>query len=385
MRLPRLWSALLLCGLAAGCAGSQDPDSGKAGVEKRVERAVALLEERYDSGGPGVAYAVTWRGETMASGGIGYADLEWGVAATDSTVMRIGSLSKSITAIGVLQLVEEGRLDLDAPVSRYAPDLPAHLGGVTMRQLLSHRSGIAEHAFDEALIPYIWQPMTTEQIIETQAGKPVMFPPGTDYEYVNFNYVVVAHVVENITGRSFVDWVNEEIFAANGLRDSHYDENARVIRNRAAFYTEQEGQVVHAAAIDMSHVSAAGALLSSARDMASWAHSLSAGELVATDLLTEAWEPAPLPNGEPTTYGLGFNVGSLGGERLIWHTGLTPGGQGAFGLAPDSEVFFVVLSNGFHLPRTGELMTDVMTILLGRRMSRSGAIRKSGQPADNLR
>ena len=333
-------------------------------MQRRAETAVHIIKEGVSEDGPGMAYLIAHQGKTLVSGGIGKAHLEWNIPMTADTVSRLGSISKPITAIAILQLVEQGQLELDKPVATYAPNLPAHMGAATMRQILSHRSGIAEHAFDESLIPFIWQPMTTEKIIELQEGKPQDFEPGTKYEYVNFNYVLAAHVVEKVTEKSFVEFANQEIFAANNLHHSHYDQNEAIIPHRADFYTEQDGVVVNAAAVDMSHVSAAGALLSSANDMAKWAQLLVDGQLVNKATLEAAWTPLPLSDGTPTSYGLGFNMEEMAGERIIWHTGMTPGAHAAFELAPESEVFIILLSNGFHLPSTGKLADEMMMVML---------------------
>lgn len=102
-------------------------------------------------------------------------------------------------------------------------------------------------------------------------------------------------------------------------------------------------------------MSAAGALLSSVTDMAQWMKLLVTIKLVSNETRQDAWTAKPLPDGSPTSYGLGFNIEEMAGEPLIWHTGLTPGSQAAFEYATESEIFIVLLGNGFHLPSTGSL------------------------------
>jgi len=104
--------------------------------------------------------------------------------------------------------------------------------------------------------------------------------------------------------------------------------------------------------------------MSSAMDMARWSQLLAENKLISKTALAEAWTPAPLPDGTATEYGLGFNVSELAGERLIWHNGLTPGSQSAFGYTPESGIFIAVLSNGFYLPSTTKLMEEMMTIMV---------------------
>lgn len=354
---------LASCVFLVGCSTVKPPLPTT--LEKRATLAVSLFNEAYaDDSGPGAAFLISHDGEVLASNAIGYADLEWEAQLTDETLLRLGSISKPITSIAVLQLVEKGMLDIDTPISGYAPNLPAQIGAVTLRQLMSHRSGLAEHVFNPALLPFIWQPMTTDQIIDLQKEEPVNFKPDEQYEYVNFNYVVVAHIIEKVTGRSYVDFINEDVFSALGMTNSRYDQNNIIIPGRAEFYDEQEGFLANTAAVDLSHVSAAGALLSSVKDMNHWAHLLNSGGLVSATTLKEALIPAPLPDGAPTTYGLGFNIGDPNSDKMIWHNGLTPGAQGAMALEPEAGIFIIVLSNGFHLPNTTKVMRRMMAAML---------------------
>ncbi|MEO2177233.1 MAG: serine hydrolase domain-containing protein [bacterium] len=333
---------------------------------QRAAKAAALVENLYEPGNPGASYLISQGGKVLASGGVGMANVEWGIAMTDTTVSRLGSMSKSLTAIAVLQLVEQGKIDLDVPISQYATELPSYMRAVSTRQLLSHRSGLPDHAFDEGLIPLIWTPMTTAEIIDFQKDKAPDFEPGTQYEYVNFNYVVIAHLIEQITGRSFIEFANEEIFRSNGMTASAYDQPTAIIPQRAESYDHRDG-VKHSADLDLSHVSAAGALLSSSSEMAHWFNRLVDGDIVSAETLQIAWTPEPLPDETATQYGLGFNISEIEGERYIWHTGLTPGAQGAFGYLPDSELFVIVLSNEFTWPApTGALVDDMIKVMLGK-------------------
>ena len=332
-------------------------------MAQRALHAASRAIETYDETGPGAAYVVSKDGEILASGGVGIADMEWSLKITDETVFRLGSISKTITAVAVLQLAEQGLIDLDLAIAAYVPDLPTQMGAVTMRQLMSHRSGLAEHVWNPDILPFVWQPVTTQQMIDLQKNMPIDFKPGEQYNYVNFNYLVVAHVIEQVTGQTYVDFVNDH-FAAQAMPNSHYDWHDTIIPGRAEFYDKRDGAILNSQEVDLTHVSAAGALMSSAKDMAHWAQLLVDGELISAIALREAWTAAPLPNGTSTKYGLGFNVGELAGEKLIWHNGLTPGSQSAFSIAPDQGLFVAVLSNGFYLPNSTNLIDEMMTIMI---------------------
>ncbi len=351
------------CVFVSGCVTSDLVSPPDGVLAQRANLAAAHAISQYDATGPGAAYAISKDGVILASGGVGLADLEWGAKITDETVFRLGSISKTITAIAVLQLVEKGMIDLDKKIKTYAPDLPDEMGAVSMRQLMSHRSGLAEHVWNPDLLPFIWQPVSTQQMIDLQKDEPVEFAPGEQYNYVNFNYVVVAHIIERVTGKSYVEFINE-FFAAQEMPNSHYDWHDAIIPGRAEFYDQRDGVILNSQEVDLTHVSAAGALMSSAMDMAHWVTALAGNELISAAALDEAWSPAALPDGTPTDYGLGFNVTEFAGETLVWHTGLTPGSQGAFDFAPEQGLFVVVLSNGFYLPNAGKLVDEMMRIML---------------------
>jgi CubicO group peptidase (beta-lactamase class C family) len=354
-----LLGCINLSGLSSNAAGA----ASRSVMEMRARKVTAHIANTYDKDKPGAAYIVVHKGRTLVSGAVGRANMEWDIPLTDDTVFRLGSMSKTLTAVAVLQLVEQDVIDLDVAIVTYAPDLPPQIGAVTMRQLMSHRSGLAEHAWNPALLEFIWQPMTTDKVIELQKDVAVEFPPGEKYNYVNFNYVVVANVIEKVTGRTYVEFINDW-FASLNMPDSQYDWHNAIIPRRAEFYDEKDGQVQNAADIDLSHVSAAGALMSSTTDMAHWAQLLTSGKLISEAALAEAWAPAPLPDGSITKYGLGFNVAELEGRRQIWHNGLTPGSQGAFCIMPEDNLFVVILSNGFYLPNASILMDEMTTIML---------------------
>lgn len=332
-------------------------------LDDRVKIAVNHIRAKYQPEEPGAAYAILKDGEIIAVGAVGKADIEWGLDNALDTVFRLGSISKTLTAVAVLQLVEKGLLDLDTPVSSYAPDLPDQFGVVTLRQLLSHRSGLAEHAWNPDILPFIWQPVTTGEIIEVQKTIPVDFPQGEKYAYSNFNYVLVPHIIEQVTGKSYRDFINEQ-FDRQSMKNSHYDWHDTIIINRAEFYDQKDGVVLNAQDVDLNHISAAGALMSSALDMAHWAGLLLSDQLITRASRLEAWTPKPLPDGTPTKYGLGFNIGEIESEEFIWHNGLTPGSQSAMGFVPEKGLFVVILSNGFYLPNTTKTLREVISILL---------------------
>ncbi len=335
-------------------------------TEETTRQMTAFLGETYPNGaGPGASVLVACRGETLYSYNAGMANIEWRQPISSTTSFRLGSISKPLVSVAVLQLVEEGAVGLDAPISTYVDRLPTYMRPVTVRQLLTHTSGLPDILLTPTLLPFARDWVSTRQIIDLQAKTPPRAEPGEAYDYSNFNYVLIAALLEGVSGRPFHEYVDTEVFEPLGMPRSHFDTRRAILEERAQGYeTSPFGELLLSENIDMSHASAAGALLSSAQDLSRWGHLLMSGELLDHRTLEAAWSPQELPNGELSSYGLGFNVGTENGRRVIWHNGLASGFQAAFSLYPDEELTVVVLSNGFHLPNTTRAMDRVASLAL---------------------
>ncbi len=355
--------AVSILALAAGQkadACSIDTLSGK-----KVEQVRELLASRYPDGeGPGAAVVVACDGTVLLSHNSGMANVEWRQPISGTTSFRVGSISKPLTAVAVLQLAERGAVDLDEPVSTYVPLLPDYMRPVTVRQLLSHTSGLPDILLTPSLLPLARDWVSVHQVIDMQAATPPRQAPGLAFDYSNFNYVLLTALLEAVTDTPYPEYM-DRTFASLGLTRSRYDARRSILPERAQGYeTNAFGALVNSENIDMSHAAAAGALLSSAGDLARWSHLLVTGALLTPETLAEAWSPRALPDGSTPSYGLGFNVSRENGRRVVWHNGLASGFQAAFSIYPDHGLVVVVLSNGFHLPNTTESMDAVADIVL---------------------
>ncbi|NVJ96537.1 MAG: beta-lactamase family protein [Alphaproteobacteria bacterium] len=315
-------------------------------VQQRLDGALAEIARDYPAGGPGLSFYADLGDGLIAKGSFGLANIEWGIPLDSKALHRIGSVSKSVTAIAALDLFEQRMLSLDAPISTFAPTLPPHMGERSMRQLLSHTSGLAEHAFNEKLLPHIWRPIPTDKIIEIEANTRPEFTPGAQYQYSNFNYVLVAHVLEQVTGQSFEHFIGSYLGRHN--IDGQYDNQDKITPYRAEFYNQLGGELINTPAVDLSHVSAAGAILMSLEGMQAWGKKLMEGELANAGLVEIAWAPTKLLDGSQTAYGLGFNIGQFCGEKVLWHTGATPGARAVYAFFPNSGRQIVLLSNAYR-------------------------------------
>jgi len=333
--------------------------------DNRLAAIETYISERYPDEGAGVSVLISVDGETQLVINRGMANLEWDMPNGTDVAYRLGSISKPITAVALLSMAEQEFIDIDAPVGDYIADLPPHMARVTIAQLMSHTSGLADHVFNEDLMPFIRSGMTVPDVIEMQRDVPPNFAPGAQYEYVNFNYTLLGYLIELVSGMSYSDYMEQDVFAANDMPYSANDDRREIVPHRAQNYTVENDIFLHAENVDMSHVGAAGQLLGSPTDLAHWFDLLMADELISATDRERAWTVVQPSDGEPGGYGLGFNVSERNGRQFIWHTGLTPGAHGAVGVYPDDKMVIVVLGNGFHLPSTGTAMRWIADEVVG--------------------
>ena len=322
----------------AGAAAAQPADL--------TARADAILEATYPADGPGAAVVITRGGRTIYSGGRGLADLETREPITRDSVFRLGSITKQFTAAAILQLVQQGRISLDDPISRFFPDYPQPGASASVRQLLNHTSGIASYT----AIPG-WmveantnRPYTTAQMMALFRDLPLRTPPGQEWDYNNSGYVLLGAIIERVTGRPWFEAI-ERMTGRLGIRTIRYGSDAKAERAAVRGYTVADGKVRPAVPIHMSVPHAAGGLVGSVGDLARWADALHHGRVVSPPLYTAMTTPAALPGGETVPYGFGVRFGEVRGHNTIEH------GGGIFGFGtesiyiPSKDVFVAIFAN----------------------------------------
>lgn len=352
--------AFLLSGLGVP-GGAQVPQA-------RIDAVRDMMADAYGGSAPGGAVMVMDRSGVVLAEGFGLADLEWEQAVDERTSFRVGSVSKVITAVAILQRVERGQIRLDAQVSAYLPDLPGHLGVPTVRQLLTHTSGLPDHFARPRMQEIMRNPISFSQLVDLMADAEFSFEPGTQWAYSNFGYVLLGGVLEatDPAGRDYGTIIEQDIFGPLGMRNSHYDRQSRVIPRRARGYDHDGFVPINTITFETSTVTAAGALMLSAEDYGLFSRALLNGQLVELETLHTAWQDIQLPDGAMTGYGLGFNVGTLLGETAIFHSGSISGFQSTWVHLPGPQLTIAVMSNGYYRPNTTMMANQALATLLGQ-------------------
>lgn len=327
--------------LAAGLIVAQSSSKSVLSPQQYQE----LLEAHFDKEGPGASVLVAKKGNIVYRGGIGKANLELDIPMNENHVHRIGSITKQFTAVAILMLLEQGKLDLQDKIEKHIPNYPTQGKTITVEHLLTHTSGIRSMTGMPDFFNNARKDMTTAEMMDYFKNEPMDFAPGEEYRYNNSGYYLLGVIIENISGMTYADFIQRNIFDKVGMDHSHYGSFQEIVPNRAAGYQKQSGTYVNAPYLSMTLPFAAGSLLSNVLDLYKWNRALLSNQLLKQETLQKAYTPYVLNNGKPIDYGYGWGVGSLFGSPAIQHGGGIHGflTQGIF--LPEEDVFVAVFSN----------------------------------------
>lgn len=352
-------AALLLLGAplagVAGCAARATPPSGSVAspvarpdpaLAARIDSAVRAAVERRSV--PAAAVALLRRDTLVFAGGYGVADRERGTPVTAETIFQIASTTKPFTAMAVIMLAEEGKLDLDAPAARYLTWLPARYNGVTVRPLLTHTSGVVRDLRRANVDEF-----TAEEFRRRLEERPASFAPGARWEYSNTGYTLLSLVVEAVSGREFGMFLRERIFEPLGMHHTGYRAPERDDGRHAAGYDLVDGQLVRAPHVFSGWGNSG--IESTVLDLARWAAALQRGALLRAESYRVMLERGRLGSGEAADfefggarsgYGFGWFLTSYRGAELRTHGGAIAGFSSIVNWFPRDGWTVIVLSNG---------------------------------------
>jgi CubicO group peptidase (beta-lactamase class C family) len=321
-----------------------------------------IRSEMEENNIPGVAVAVASRGRLVHVGTYGMANVELRVPVSDSSVFEIGSISKQFVAAAAMLLVEDGRLGLDDPIHQYLTDLPSEWLGVTVRQLLTHTSGIPDYEEIQTYEAYRFR-FTPEQIIRVAHSRPMDFEPGTGWYYSNTGYFLLSLIVERIEGQPLNTVLQERIFGPLDMTQTRMADPEDIIPHRASgYWVDRMGvELMNRDATQASSTLGAGGLLSSVHDMAKWDEALYGEAVLSAASKTEMWTPAMLPDGRSTGYAFGWGVGEYRGRRRVSHNGQVAGFVASFTRLPDDDAAIIVFANRYRVSssRIRDMVADV--------------------------
>jgi CubicO group peptidase (beta-lactamase class C family) len=298
---------------------------------------------------PGISLAVVKNGKPLYVKSYGVATLEHGVPATPQTVYQIGSLGKQFTAVAVMMLADEHKLDLDDPLSKYLPEIPPDWGKVTLRLVLNHQSGIPQFTTPDRQLLDLVHDYTDLELIQLASGRPLDFEPGTDVSYSDTGYVLLGFVINRVAGMFYGDFLQQRIFGPLGMRQTRIISDKDIVPHRASGYEQGESGALY----NQAYVSPAlnrtadGSLYSTVLDLSKWDRALYGDAILPQAELERMWRIDTHRNGQRPLYhfGYGWENNRLRDHRLVEYDGNWQGFQAVMSRYVDKKLTVILLTN----------------------------------------
>jgi CubicO group peptidase (beta-lactamase class C family) len=328
---------------------AQTSASDDAEISEKVDAYVAA--EMRTEKMPGLALAVVRDGQIIKARGYGLANIELDVPVKPETIFQTGSVGKQFTATAVMMLVEDGKIRLNDPIGKYLHGSPATWDKITVRNLLTHTSGIHDYETESltkngAALVNLRNDYTEDELFKKFSGLPLDFPPGSQWRYSNSGYVILGILIHKVTGQFYGDVLQERIFRPLGMTSTRIISEADIIPNRAAGYRLVNGEIKNQEWVSpMLNTTADGALYTNVLDMAKWDAALYTEKLLKQGSLNQMWTPVRLNDGKTAEYGFGWDINTVNGHRLIEHGGAWQGFTTQISRYVDDKFTVIVLTN----------------------------------------
>ncbi len=303
-----------------------------------------------------------WKDGLVWVKGYGYSDVENRVAASPQTAYRLASISKSMTAVAIMQLVEKGKINLDAEVQTYVSYFPKKQWPITVRQVLGHLGGIS-HYKNPAQELHIKEKKTTREAIAIFENFDLVAEPGTRYSYSSYGYNLLAAIVEAASGMPFGDYMRQNVWQPAGMNDTRLDDPLDLIPNRARGYQLINGQVKNSEFVDISSRFGGGGTRSTIPDMLKYAAAIASGKLLNDSSMAQIVTSMSTREGRLTNYSMGWDTGPQAGRFMLVHSGGQQETSTLLYVLPKEKLAFAIGMNfeagnpGVYLDRLFQLIT----------------------------
>ena len=353
-------------------------DTVRSEQAKRINADVETILQRTST--PGASIAIAEHGRIIYSKAYGLRDREQHLPVKVDTYFEIGSITKQFTAAAILQLQEAGKLHIDDKLATYLPDAP-HANEVTLRQMLSHTSGLPEYLDGPNIEQVASNPATFDQLMARIAGKPLDFAPGSRWSYSNTGYILLGRIIEIISHESYRDYVQTHLLKPAGMKHTFTTSDEAHLPNMAIGYRQENEVVGRAPTISETFGWSAGFLVSTVGDLEKWNDVLMNGRIVTpADYALMSTSVQTTKQGD-AGYGLGLFVDSINEQPRVGHTG------GSFGFTTANEYFLkqqvqiIAFTNNGDNPEPGEMITTAIFNDLYPDIAATAALASPGEDA----
>lgn len=273
---------------------------------------------------PGVALAIVENGKISYAKGYGLANVEFQVPVKPETIFQSGSMGKQFTAAAVMMLVEDGKINLDDKITKYFADAPKAWKNITVRNLLTHTSGLPNDYSDADY----QRDFTEDELVKRAETFPLEFAPGEKWSYSNVGYKLLGVLIGKVSGKFYGDFLRERIFKPLNMTTARIISESDIVPNRAAGYELIDNKLENQAWVSPTmNTTADGSLYLTLDDMAKWDAVLGGGKLLKKPSFDEMWSPAKLNDGTTYLYGFGWGLDKINGHHAVEHGGAWQGFQ----------------------------------------------------------
>ncbi len=339
-------NAAAVCSAAVLLAGGGSR-AGAADFRAAVDRYLQTEMQRQHI--PGIALAVVKDGKPLYVKGYGVANLEHPVPVTRGSVFQLGSVGKQFTAVAVTMLADEHKLNLDDPLAKYLPEVPASWNKVTLRLMLNHQAGIAQYTTPTRQLLDLTHDYTDAELIQLAISQPLDFEPGTDTSYSDVGYVLLGFVINRVAGEFYGDFLTRKIFRPLGMGHTRVISDSDIVPGRASGYELQDGgrlrnQTPVSPALNRT---ADGSLYSTVIDLMKWDRALDGDSVLPHGELERMWTVDVHQDGRTPLYhyGYGWENNHLNGHRLVEYDGNWQGFQAMMTRYADEKLTVILLTN----------------------------------------
>ena len=308
----------------------------------------SIINIAYKPDEPGASVLLAQKGKILLKKGYGMSNMELRMPVYPEHVFAIASMTKYFTAIAILLLQEQGKLNVKDDVRKFIPGYNTHGKSITLENLMTHTSGI----LNDRESPSYWAKMKLEtsryagnQFVEEQ---PLLFEPGSDFSYSNPSFRLLAFVIEKVSRQSYNEFIQQHILDNLGMGQT-YPGSSAVVPLKTSSYAYNQARKIYERQEDGPYVQygavGSGSIFSNVDDLYRWHQGLKDGKIISVPLLKKAWTSYILTNGSDAHYGYGRSVNNINGHLLVGHAGGLNGYQSYEWQLPDEDIYFVILTN----------------------------------------
>jgi CubicO group peptidase (beta-lactamase class C family) len=366
MKAERILAVLTI--VASICSGIGA--HGATDKERSKQADAAVEAQRTAQKIPGVSLAVCRDGKIVKVSGYGLANVELDVPVTPETIFQTGSVGKQFTSMAVMMLMEEGKIALDDKLTKYIPESPAAWKDVTIRQLLTHTSGIADYGGEEETmgkgVIRFRKDYTEEELVQAFAKMPMDFAPGDKWSYSNTGYVLLGIAIHRASGKFYGDLLQERVFQPLGMKATRIISEADIVPHRSSGYRLVKGELKNQEWVSPTlNTTADGALYTNVLDLAKWDAALYTTKLVHQTSLDAIWTLVKLNSGATYPYGFGWSLEPKNGHRAVSHDGAWQGFTMSIARYVDDRLTVIVMTNlDENNAKPDKIVEDVAEIYL---------------------